>query len=82
MERIGDRGRNTMLLAAMLLAGIGAARAQAQPAQDAEVQPALTATTVQSGLARAPEQEAVVFEHADLRFKVDPRSAASTATRR
>ncbi|HTM69525.1 MAG TPA: hypothetical protein VL118_01420, partial [Luteimonas sp.] len=61
-----------MLLGAVLLAATGAARAQAQPAQDAEVQPALTATTVQSGLARAPEQEAVVFEHADLRFKVDP----------
>jgi len=72
MERIGDRGRNTMLLAAMLLAGIGAAHAQVQPPLGADAQPALTATTVQSGLARAPEQEAVVFEHADLRFKVDP----------
>ena len=35
-------------------------------------QPALTAFTLQSGLARAPEQEAVVFEHADLRFRIDP----------
>ncbi len=35
-------------------------------------QPALTETTLATGLARAPEQEAVVFEHADLKFKVDP----------
>ena len=35
-------------------------------------QPALSKTTVETGLARAPEQEAVVFEHADLAFRVDP----------
>lgn len=35
-------------------------------------QPALTETTVASGLPRAPEQEAVIFERADLSFKVDP----------
>ena len=35
-------------------------------------QPALSQTTVASGLPRAPEQEAVAFERADLSFKVDP----------
>src|SRR3546814_17050519 len=35
-------------------------------------QPALTATTLATGLARAPAQEAVVFEHADPQFQVDP----------
>ena len=35
-------------------------------------QPPLTATTLASGLPRAPEQEAVTFELADLSFKVDP----------
>ncbi len=35
-------------------------------------QPALTATTAASGAPRAPEQEAVAFEQADLSFKVDP----------
>ena len=35
-------------------------------------QPALTTTTAASGLPRAPEQEAVTFELADLAFKVDP----------
>jgi aminopeptidase N len=35
-------------------------------------QPPLTATTLASGLPRAPEQEAVTFEVADLSFKVDP----------
>src|SRR6218665_2658775 len=39
-------------------------------AQDA--QPALTPTTAATGLPRAPEQEAVTFELADLSFKVDP----------
>src|SRR5690606_32353896 len=32
----------------------------------------LTATTEATGLPRAPEQEAVAFEQADLSFKVDP----------
>ena len=31
-----------------------------------------SATTLESGLPRAPEQAQVVFEHADLAFKVDP----------
>ena len=35
-------------------------------------QPALTETTRASGLPRAPEQEAVTFERAELSFKVDP----------
>lgn len=35
-------------------------------------QPALTPTTAASGLPRAPEQEAVAFERAELSFKVDP----------
>jgi aminopeptidase N len=35
-------------------------------------QPELTRTTSASGLPRAPEQEAVTFERADLSFKVDP----------
>ena len=35
-------------------------------------QPVLTETTRASNLPRAPEQEAVTFERADLSFKVDP----------
>jgi aminopeptidase N len=35
-------------------------------------QPPLSDTTAASGLPRTPEQEAVVFERADLGFKVDP----------
>ena len=35
-------------------------------------QPATGKLTLESGLQRAPEQAAVVFEHADLAFKVDP----------
>lgn len=35
-------------------------------------QPALTKTTAATGLPRAPQQEAVTFELADLSFKVDP----------
>ncbi|HWS77252.1 MAG TPA: M1 family metallopeptidase [Thermomonas sp.] len=35
-------------------------------------QPELTRTTAASGLPRAPEQEAVVFESAELAFKIDP----------
>lgn len=41
-------------------------------AAHAAEQPPLTATTLASGLPRAPEQEAVTFELADLSFKVDP----------
>ena len=50
----------------LLLAGLPAAAAT--PAEP----PGLSAFTAQSGLARAPEQLAVLFEHADLRFRVDP----------
>ncbi len=41
----------------------------------------LTATTVESGLPRPPEQLAVVFEKADLKLKIDPatRSIAGDA---
>jgi aminopeptidase N len=42
------------------------------PAAALAQEPATSALTLESGLARAPEQEAVVFEHADLAFKVDP----------
>ena len=35
-------------------------------------QPPLTELTARSGAPRAPEQEAVVFAHADLSFRVDP----------
>jgi len=35
-------------------------------------QPALSATTMASGLPRAPQQEAVAFELAELSFRVDP----------
>jgi aminopeptidase N len=35
-------------------------------------QPALTPTTLESGLARPPEQLAVVFEKADLKLRIDP----------
>src|SRR5690606_12949081 len=57
-------------LALALAAAVVPATAFAAPAEDP--QPALTAFTAQTGLPRAPEQEAVVFEHADLRFRVDP----------
>ncbi len=39
---------------------------------DDAASPPLTATTAATGLPRTPEQEAVVFEQADLSFKVDP----------
>ena len=55
------------LIAAVLASPAYAAEAPKQPAQ-----PDLTETTLQTGLPRAPEQAAVVFEHADLKFKVDP----------
>lgn len=51
------------LLAAALASAVFAAQAG---------QPALTKTTTASGLPRAPEQEAVAFERAELSFKVDP----------
>ncbi|MDI1253113.1 M1 family metallopeptidase [Thermomonas sp.] len=58
-----------MKLFLQLLASALAFTAFAVPAAD---QPPLTATTLASGLPRAPEQEAVSFELADLSFKVDP----------
>ena len=57
------------LLTVALLAATWPA-AGATPGQE---QPALSKTTVETGLPRAPEQEAVVFEHADLKFRVDPQ---------
>ena len=56
------RHRHTLLLVGLCLSCL-AAHAE---------QPALGAFTAQTGAPRAPEQESVVFEHADLRFKVDP----------
>lgn len=52
-----------------LLAGAFAITAFAASAAE---QPPLTPTTLASGVPRAPEQEAVSFELADLSFKVDP----------
>jgi aminopeptidase N len=45
-------------------------------------QPPLTKTTLESGLARPPEQLAVVFEKADLKLRIDPaqRSIEGDAT--
>jgi aminopeptidase N len=51
---------------------LASALAIASFAAQAVDQPPLTATTRASGLPRAPEQEAVTFELADLSFKVDP----------
>jgi aminopeptidase N len=58
-----------MKLFLQLLASALAFTAFAAPAAD---QPPLTPTTLASGLPRAPEQEAVSFELADLTFKVNP----------
>ena len=57
------------LLTVALLAAAWPA-AGATPGQE---QSTLSKTTVETGLPRAPEQEAVVFEHADLKFRVDPQ---------
>ena len=43
-------------------------KAEAKPPEQGD----LTDFTYQTGLPRAPEQEAVVFELADLSFKFDP----------
>lgn len=51
----------------LLIAGLCASALPAQAEQ-----PALGTFTAQSGAPRAPEQEAVLFENADLQFKVDP----------
>lgn len=58
---------NRRLLAVALLSSMSSPAFAAQAEQ-----PALTPTTAATGLPRAPEQEAVVFELADLSFKVDP----------
>src|SRR5690606_11769459 len=66
--------RNRLALALLAVACWPGASPAAQDAPPAAApdQPALSRTTVETGLARAPEQEAVVFEHADLSFRVDP----------
>ena len=63
---------NRRLLAVALLSAAPLS-SMSSPAFAAKVeQPALTPTTAATGLPRAPEQEAVTFELADLSFKVDP----------
>ncbi|MET0935175.1 MAG: M1 family metallopeptidase [Luteibacter sp.] len=59
--------RNALLLGASLALGIVACSPSAPPAP-----PPLTDYTVNSGSERVPEQRAVVFEHADLGFTIDP----------
>jgi hypothetical protein len=54
------------------LAALALVAASAAVAAPADKQKPLTHTTLQTGLPRAPEQEAVVFEKADLAFKVEP----------
>ena len=61
---------NRRLLVVALLSAMSS-QALAAKATKTE-QPALTPTTAATGLPRAPEQEAVTFELADLSFKVDP----------
>jgi aminopeptidase N len=56
----------TRLVLALGLAGAAVTAGAAQPA--------LTALTEDTGVPRTPEQAAVVFEHADLAFKVLPDS--------
>ena len=59
-----------MPIARCLLAAALASASAAAAAQVAQLP--LTRTTSASGLPRAPQQEAVAFERADLSFKVDP----------
>jgi aminopeptidase N len=59
-------------LAAVLSANAFAADQAAAQKPEQPEQPALTEFTYHTGLPRAPQQEAVVFELADLKFKVDP----------
>jgi aminopeptidase N len=59
--------RNTLLLGAGLALCTVACSPSAPPAP-----PPLTDYTLNSGAERVPEQKAVVFEHADLYFRVDP----------
>ena len=56
------RPLSVALLSVLPLAASGPAIAQEQPA--------LSKTTIETGLPRAPEQEAVVFEPADVKFMV------------
>ena len=63
----GPTMRNTFLLGAILALTTVACSPSAPPGP-----PPLTDRTVNSGAARAPEQLAVTFEHADLAFRVDP----------
>src|SRR5690606_10276631 len=60
------------LLSFALFAAAWPAVGQERDATPPPGQAALSQTTVASGLPRAPEQEAVVFEHADLKFRIDP----------
>ena len=58
---------------ALALAGVALPAAAAESgADDYDKQPKLTEFTYHTGLPRAAEQEAVVFELADLSFKFDP----------
>ena len=59
--------RHTLLLGASLALFTVACAPSAPPAP-----PPLTDYTLNSGAERVPEQKAVVFEHADLYFRVDP----------
>src|SRR5687767_3791489 len=62
--------RRTLLLTGLCLCAF-ATHAEQHAGRQAG-QPALSTLTAKSGVPRAPEQEAVVFEHVDLQFKVDP----------
>jgi aminopeptidase N len=59
--------RNTILLGVSLTLTTVACSPSTPPGP-----PPLTELTLNSGAARAPEQLAVTFEHADLSFRVDP----------
>ncbi|MEO5565641.1 MAG: M1 family metallopeptidase [Luteimonas sp.] len=65
-------GKRHCLAIAGICWWLAAPTAAAAPAAPAVDPPALSTFTAQSGLARAPEQLAVTFEHADLRFRIDP----------
>lgn len=56
-----------LVLVAALAASVAMPAAAVEPDQ-----PAVSDFTYKTGLPRAPEQEAVVFELADLQFRVDP----------
>ena len=71
------------LRARYLAAAIAATLALPASAAEAQEidQPAMTEFTTHTGVPRAPEQEAVVFELADLHSRSIPRSGTSTAMR-